>query len=57
VVWRWDDGSIGHDVAFPDFHSKIQTDGDYRHTFEQAGTFAYRCTVHPTMTGKVVVGG
>jgi plastocyanin len=27
----------------------------YSHTFTQEGTFTYHCTVHPTMTGTVVV--
>lgn len=27
----------------------------FRHTFHSAGTFRYHCTLHPEMTGKVVV--
>ena len=25
------------------------------HTFDQLGTFDYRCTIHPGMTGTVIV--
>ena len=28
----------------------------YSHTFNEAGTFAYHCSVHPMMKAKVVVG-
>ena len=27
----------------------------YTKTFDTAGTFAYKCTIHPSMTGEVVV--
>lgn len=27
----------------------------YTHTFSDAGTFAYHCSIHPSMTGSVVV--
>ena len=29
----------------------------YAHTFNTAGTYNYRCTIHGGMTGQVVVGG
>ena len=48
VTWLWRDGTVQHDVAFDGFKSKVKTSGDYTHTFDQAGTFAYKCEVHPT---------
>lgn len=27
----------------------------YSHTFTKPGTYSYHCTIHPFMTGKVVV--
>jgi amicyanin len=29
--------------------------GSYSYTFSTAGTYNYHCTVHPMMTGKIVV--
>jgi plastocyanin len=38
------------------FRSRTLDTGDkYSFTFMRAGTFAYFCSVHPHMTGKVVV--
>ncbi|MGQ0606718.1 MAG: cupredoxin domain-containing protein [Candidatus Nitrosotenuis sp.] len=36
--------------------SIVMTDGEFSHTFEEAGTFDYMCIVHPWMKGQVVVG-
>jgi amicyanin len=33
----------------------LDTDDKFSFTFEKAGTYTYICTVHPYMTGKVVV--
>jgi len=33
----------------------VGTNGIYSHTFSAAGTFAYYCKVHPSMTASVVV--
>ena len=55
VTWRWDDGKIPHDVAGEGFKSEIQEAGTFEHTFDEAGVFDYKCTVHPTMTGSVEV--
>lgn len=35
----------------------IKPAGTYQFTFANAGTFDYFCTVHPWMTGQVIVGG
>ena len=33
----------------------LDTDQKFTHTFAQAGTYAYYCSIHPKMTGKVIV--
>ncbi len=33
----------------------LQKGQSYSHTFSSAGTFNYLCTLHPFMTGTVVV--
>jgi plastocyanin len=38
------------------FRSKaLDTDDSYSFTFASAGTFSYFCSLHPQMTGKIVV--
>jgi amicyanin len=38
------------------FKSKVMdTDEKFSYTFSKAGTYSYYCTIHPKMTGKVVV--
>ena len=38
------------------FKSKVlDTDEKFSYTFAKAGTYSYYCTIHPKMTGKVVV--
>lgn len=33
----------------------VETNGSWRHTFDQTGDFAYICSFHPTMTGQLRV--
>ena len=57
VTWTNAD-DVPHTVAADDmaFHSKaMDTDEQYSHTFDQPGTYKYFCTVHPKMTGTVIV--
>jgi plastocyanin len=58
VTWTNDD-SVPHDVTADSFSSGEpggMSPGDtFEHTFEEAGTFDYVCTVHPGMEGTVVV--
>src|SRR5229473_4479179 len=38
------------------FKSKVlDTDEKFSYTFTKAGTYSYYCTIHPRMTGKIVV--
>ncbi len=55
VTWVWEDGAVQHDVVAEGFASEVQADGTYRRDFEEPGIYAYRCTLHPRMTGTVTV--
>jgi plastocyanin len=50
---------IPHTVVSDDkttFKSKpLDTDDNFSYTFSKAGTYPYFCSIHPKMTGKVVV--
>ena len=57
VTWTNKD-DIPHTVVSTEgvFKSKVRdTDETFSYTFSQAGTYPYFCSVHPKMTGKVVV--
>ena len=57
VTWVNHD-DVPHTVVDADkvFRSKaLDTDDRFSFTFNDAGTFGYFCSVHPMMTGKVVV--
>jgi plastocyanin len=57
VTWTNRD-DIPHTVVSDDkvFKSKVlDTDEKFSFTFTKAGTYPYFCSVHPKMTGKVVV--
>ena len=57
VTWTNRD-DIPHTVVSTDgvFRSKARdTDEKFSYTFVKAGTYPYYCSVHPKMTGKVVV--
>lgn len=56
VTWVWE-GRAPHDVVGQGFESPDQSSGTFRHTFEQPGTYAYECTIHPGMEGSIVVEG
>jgi plastocyanin len=57
VTWTNRD-DIPHTVVSTDgvFKSKVRdTDEKFSYTFTKAGSYSYFCSVHPKMTGKVVV--
>lgn len=58
VTWKFEDGLVPHDVKADGFSSgEPRRKGTFTHTFAQPGTYAYHCTVHDGMTGRVVVTG
>jgi plastocyanin len=57
VTWTNKD-DIPHTVVSTDgvFKSKVQdTDESFSYTFDKPGTYPYFCSIHPKMTGKIVV--
>jgi plastocyanin len=55
VTWRFDDGSVPHNVKGDGFASRTQERGTFSHRFTKAGEYRYRCTLHAGMEGRVVV--
>ncbi len=59
VIWTNSDTTM-HTVTADDasFNSgNIAIGATYSRAFNSAGTFSYHCTLHPEMTGKIVVTG
>jgi plastocyanin len=58
VTWTNND-NVGHDVTADSFKSgdsgAMQNGDTFKHTFKEAGTFDYVCSVHPGMEGSVTV--
>lgn len=56
VTWTNNDG-VAHTVTGADFDSGSLAPGKtFSHTFPTAGSFDYKCTIHPSMSpGKVTV--
>jgi plastocyanin len=57
ITWNNND-NITHTVTADDnsFDSgNISGGSSYSRTFSVAGTYSYHCTIHPNMTGKVMV--
>ena len=56
---RWTNrDDIPHNVVAEDksFKSKVMdTDESFTSTFSKPGTYTYFCSIHPKMTGKIVV--
>jgi len=57
ITWTNKD-DVPHNIVSTDkkFASPVlDTDEQFSHTFEAAGTYQYYCSIHPKMTGQVVV--
>ena len=57
VTWTNHD-DIPHNVVSPEqkFKSRVlDSDETFSHTFDVAGTYKYYCSIHPRMTGQIVV--
>src|SRR3990172_9555396 len=60
VTWVF--GGVGHTVTFdavtgvPASIDGANSNTSISRTFATAGVYAYHCTIHPTMTGSVLVG-
>jgi plastocyanin len=59
-IVKWSNtGTVMHTVTFDGKPSlsdvSLQPGGTWEVKFDAAGTYAYRCTIHPGMTGTVTV--
>jgi plastocyanin len=57
VTWTNRD-DIPHTVTESAQHFKstaLDTDDSFSHTFDEPGTYEYFCSLHPKMTGRIVV--
>ncbi len=55
VTWRWLD-SQDHNVVFDDGEASAgRGNGTWSRTFDRPGAYAYSCTLHVFMDGRVVV--
>lgn len=55
VTWVNNDAAV-HNIVGDGLTSPDLAQGaSYTHIYDQAGTFAYRCGIHPSMQGQVVV--
>jgi plastocyanin len=56
VTWKWEDGSVPHNVTSSQFHgASTRMHGSFTVRFTHSGTFNYRCTIHSFMKAKIVV--
>ena len=58
VTWVSADPSLPHTATSEDevwFSGTLNEGDEFPFTFDEPGTFAYFCEVHPTMTGTIVV--
>ncbi len=52
-VWR---ENVAHNIVFDKTHkSPTQNKGSWTTSFDKAGTYKFKCTLHPGMVGEVKV--
>jgi YD repeat-containing protein len=58
VTWSWDDQGNQHSVTAEDgsFDSCLHGNGySFTVSFAKPGTYSYKCSIHPQMTGRITV--
>lgn len=58
VTWTNRD-DVPHNIVSTEHRFKspaLDTDEQFSHRFDERGTFKYYCSIHPKMTGEIVVG-
>ena len=59
VTWSWQDPYVTHNIHATGSRrfrgASARQKGTYTVRFARAGTYAYRCTLHPGMNGRIVV--
>ena len=56
VTWTNADAAL-HTVVGSGLSGELAASGGtFEHTFDEAGSFSYACTIHPSMTGTITVG-
>ena len=56
VTWRNTD-DVAHNIVGFGVDERLEPGDTLRHTFDEAGTFHYICSIHPGMEGTVTVSG
>ena len=60
ISWTNDESSTAHTTTSDDGlwdSGSLSAGGTFEHTFDAAGTFDYICSIHPSMTATITVGG
>jgi plastocyanin len=58
ITWTNKD-DVPHNIVSTDLKFKspvLDTDEKFTHSFDVPGTYKYYCSLHPRMTGQIVVG-
>jgi plastocyanin len=60
VKWEHQDPGVTHTVTAMDGSirsGRLEEGDEFSHIFARAGTFAYRCSLHASMRGRIKVSG